>query len=49
VLASNLYRIDPSTGLAALIGPTDYLSAMVEVNGTAYAFGGLNAAQIFFH
>jgi PEP-CTERM motif len=47
VLAPNLYRIDPSTGVAALIGPTEYLSALVEVNGTAYAFGGLNAQQIF--
>ena len=47
VLAPNLYRIDPSTGLATLIGPTDYLSALVEVNGTAYAFGGLNGQQIF--
>jgi hypothetical protein len=47
VLAPKFYRLDPSTGLATLIGPTDYLSALVEVNGTAYAFGGLNAQKIF--
>jgi PEP-CTERM motif-containing protein len=39
VIAPNLYQIDPATGLATLIGPTDFgLSAGVEVNGTAYAF-----------
>jgi hypothetical protein len=39
VIAANLYQIDPATGLATLIGPTDFgLSAGVEVNGTTYAF-----------
>lgn len=39
VIASNLYQIDPATGVATLIGPTAFgLSAAAEVNGTAYAF-----------
>lgn len=39
VIASNLYRIDPATGLATLIGPTAFgLGAAAEVNGTTYAF-----------
>jgi hypothetical protein len=39
VIAANLYQIDPATGLATLVGPTDFgLNAAVEVNGTTYAF-----------
>ncbi len=46
VLPANLYKIDPSTGLASLISPTDMnLSASVEVNGTFYAFNA-NFGQV---
>ncbi|MCU1263601.1 MAG: hypothetical protein JWO80_6486 [Bryobacterales bacterium] len=39
MIAPNLYRIDPSTGLATLIGPTALgLGAVVGVNGTFYGF-----------
>jgi hypothetical protein len=39
VIAPNLYRIDPSTGHATLVGPTALtIGAVVEVNGTFYAF-----------
>ena len=39
VIAPNLYRIDPSTGLATLIGPTALgLGAVVGVNGAFYGF-----------
>jgi hypothetical protein len=35
----NLYRIDPATGRATLVAPTDLnLNAAVVVNGTTYAF-----------
>jgi hypothetical protein len=41
VIAANLYRIDPSTGLATLVAPTTLnLTAVVNVNGTLYAFDG---------
>lgn len=39
VISGNLYRINPSSGAAALIGPTaETLLGDVEVNGTVYAF-----------
>ncbi len=39
VIDPNLYQIDPITGLATLIGPTDLnLGAATDVNGTVYAF-----------
>lgn len=39
VIPPELYQIDPTTGLATLIGKTDLtLGAVAEVNGTAYAF-----------
>jgi len=41
-IAPELYRIDPSTGLATLIGPTDLgIGAVVVVNGISYAFNDL--------
>ena len=41
VIPDALYRIDPSTGYATLIAATDFgLSAIVGINGTAYAFSG---------
>ncbi len=39
VIAPDLYQIDPTTGVATLIGPTDLnLDAVADVNGTFYAF-----------
>jgi hypothetical protein len=39
LISPNLYQIDPTTGLATLIGPTDLnLGAAANVNGTTYAF-----------
>ena len=39
VIPDAIYRIDPSTGHAALIAPTDFsLSSIVGIDGTAYAF-----------
>ena len=41
VIPDHLYQIDPATGIATLIGPTDLnLSAVADVNGTFYAFNG---------
>lgn len=43
VVPNSLYQIDPKTGRATLVAPTDLtLSAAVDVNGTVYAF---NAAK----
>jgi hypothetical protein len=37
-----LYRVDPSTGLTTLIGPTNlFLGAAVAVSGTLYGFKGV--------
>lgn len=39
VVEPALYEIDPTTGLAAEIGPTAFaIGGVVDVNGTAYAF-----------
>jgi len=39
VIPGSLYQIDPTTGIATLIGPTDLgLGAVADVNGTFYAF-----------
>ncbi len=39
VIAPNLYQIDPLTGVASLIGPTDLnLGAVAGINGLYYAF-----------
>jgi hypothetical protein len=39
VIAPNLYQIDPRTGVATLIAPTDLnLTTVANVNGTVYAF-----------
>ncbi len=41
VIPDSLYQIDPSTGMATLIGPTALnLTAAVDVSGTVYAFNG---------
>ncbi|MDQ2775282.1 MAG: PEP-CTERM sorting domain-containing protein [Acidobacteriota bacterium] len=41
VIAPDLYEIDPTTGVATLIGPTGLnLGAVADVNGTFYAFNG---------
>jgi hypothetical protein len=40
VISPDLYRIDPSTGHATLVAPTALLGAVVDVNGTVYAFEG---------
>jgi hypothetical protein len=38
-VAPKLYQIDPTTGIAAVIGPTTLgIGAVVDVNGTDYAF-----------
>jgi len=43
IIAPELYEIDPSSGLATLIGPTTLgLDSMVELNGTFYAFSGVS-------
>jgi hypothetical protein len=42
VVAPELYRIDPSTGVATAIGPTDLgIGAVTDVNGVSYAFNDL--------
>jgi PEP-CTERM motif-containing protein len=42
VVAPALYQIDPATGLATLIGPTDLgIGAALEVNGATYAFNDM--------
>jgi hypothetical protein len=42
VIAPKLYRVDPSTGLAIVIGPTDVgIGGATVVNGTTYAFNDL--------
>lgn len=39
VVSNNLYQIDPNTGLTTIVAPTTQaLSALVQVNGTVYAF-----------
>jgi len=44
VIDPNLYRIDPVTGLATLIGPTDLgLGAATDVDGTIYAFNDITS------
>jgi hypothetical protein len=41
-VAPKLYSIDPTTGLATMIGPTDLgIGAATEVNGISYAFNDL--------
>lgn len=41
-VAPKLYSIDPTTGLATVIGPTDLgIGAATEVNGITYAFNDL--------
>ena len=46
-VAPALYQIDPSTGVATVVGPTDLaIGAVVGVNGTNYAFNLLKN-QIF--
>ena len=41
-VSPELYRIDPTTGLATVIGPTSLaIGAVVDVNGTNYAFDDL--------
>jgi hypothetical protein len=43
-VAPALYEIDPSTGLATVVGPTDLaVGAVVGVNGTHYAFNLLTS------
>jgi hypothetical protein len=48
VVSPNLYRIDPLTGIATLVGPTEEanLGAAVAVNGSVYAFDNVTS-QIF--
>lgn len=41
-VSPDLYQIDPVTGAATLVAKTDWqLTAIVEVNGTVYAFRGV--------
>lgn len=41
--APKLYQINPTTGVATLVGPTALeIDAATEVNGTVYAFTGFN-------
>ena len=49
-VAPNLYQIDPLTGAATLVAKTDWqLTAIVEVNGTVYAFrGGIHGFDLTF-
>jgi hypothetical protein len=43
-VAPALYKIDPSIGLATLVGPTDLaIGAVAGVNGTYYAFNNLTS------
>ena len=47
VVPAALYEIDPATGLATVIGPTDLnLSAAVQVNGTVYAFNAATSELV---
>jgi hypothetical protein len=47
VIAPNLYQIDPSTGGATLVGPTDLgLDALVYVNGAVYAFNDVTSQVV---
>ena len=47
VVTPHLYQIDPTTGIAVVIGPTALgIGAVVDVNGTDYAFDDLTN-QIF--
>ena len=47
VVLANLYRIDPLTAHATLVGPTDLgLTSIITVSGTIYAFSGASN-QIF--
>jgi hypothetical protein len=42
VISPDLYKINPATGLATLIGPTALtIGAVVGVNGTFYAFNNM--------
>jgi hypothetical protein len=42
LVAPELYQIDPSTGVATAIGPTDLgISGVADVNGTSYSFNDL--------
>lgn len=42
VVAPDLYKINPSTGLATLVGPTDLgIGAVIGINGTYYAFNDM--------
>lgn len=46
LIPDRLYQIDPATGLATVVGPTDLnLAAAAFVNGSTYAFNG-NTNQI---
>jgi hypothetical protein len=39
LIPDNLYQIDPTTGIATVVGPTDLnLAAIANANGTLYAF-----------
>jgi outer membrane protein assembly factor BamB len=41
--APELYQLNPTTGVATLIGPTAFgIDAALQVNGTVYAFTGAN-------
>src|SRR3954447_796260 len=42
VIAPNVYRINPNTGIATVVAPTDLnLTTAVNVNGTVYTFNAL--------
>jgi hypothetical protein len=42
LVAPELYQIDPSTGIATVIGSTDLgIGAVTDVNGTSYAFNDM--------
>ena len=42
LVAPELYRIDPESGIATVIGPTDLgIGGVADVNGTSYAFNDL--------
>ncbi len=44
VVAPALYQIDPATGLATLIAPTDFgIGAALELNGATYAFNDMTS------
>ena len=47
VISASLFQIDPSTGHATLISPTDLgLITIVDVNGTPYGFNGLTGEVV---